>query len=257
MIVLDRGSRWLLVLQPDHAALGACAAAALRRPAAIPAAVWPRFVEAVRRHDDGWVEEERQPDIDPRGRPFDFMTLPGGRHVDVWRRSAEKAERADPYAGLLVANHGMRLYGRASAGPARVGTRASDFDGEMRAAIERRRSALLGGSPDEGAAAQPDAVALACRLLGFFDGLSLALLGAVPLSAASEPIGFGDERGAVTLSREAPGAVRVEPWPFAAPALSLDACAAAVDARPYSSPAELARAMAAAPIETLRFEIRR
>lgn len=75
-IVIPREAGLLLIHQYDHAALSSDIARCWRPPAGLPAALWPRFLEAVRRHDDGWREPELAPACDPQGRPYDFKGCP-------------------------------------------------------------------------------------------------------------------------------------------------------------------------------------
>jgi hypothetical protein len=254
VIVLPRPGGLRLVSQPDHAGLSARLARAWRRPEGLGAGVWERFLEAVRRHDDGWIEEERRPTLDPRGRPYDFKTLPTPLHTDVWRRSVERAAGGDPYLGLLIAQHGRWLYAEFESRVSTLDREAADrFMEEMDRAIAERRRLLEAGSAEERAAVEEEPLLAARRLLGFFDGLSLRLLGAIRLERAG-PLRFGAGEAVVTVRDEGPE-ILLEPWPFAPEALEVEAEAREVPGERFSAPEELAAALAAAPRARLRWRL--
>jgi len=205
--------------------------------------LWARFIEAVRRHDDGWIESEKRPALDRDGRLHDFKSLPVPLHVEVWRRSVDLARRADPYQGLLVAQHARRLYAEFFRDVSGEDQRlARDFIAEMDRAID----ACTASEREDLLASRP--------LLSFFDGLSLRLLGAIAMDR-TELLPFGNDEAVLAVTEEK-GGVRVQPWPFAAEAVSLDVRGVRLDASRFGSPDDLAVALARAPAETLRFELK-
>lgn len=76
------------------------------------------ILQAIRRHDDGWQEEDEAPPIDLQsGEVLDFIHAPLAVRQGVWPRSVEKLER-EPWAGALVAHHSVFVYSRYRADPA-------------------------------------------------------------------------------------------------------------------------------------------
>jgi len=65
---------------------------------------------ATRAHDDGWVEEDRLPIVDPAsGRLLDFINAPARVRQRVWPCSVTRLSET-PYAAALVAQHAMSVY---------------------------------------------------------------------------------------------------------------------------------------------------
>jgi hypothetical protein len=97
---------YLLITQPDHAALAGAIAAALGPPLLpeLPAEV----VGGISVHDDGWAEfDARTPSVD--GRPVSFIDLPPSTFLQAWRGSIERAAQEAPIAGAIVSRHFWRL----------------------------------------------------------------------------------------------------------------------------------------------------
>jgi hypothetical protein len=202
------------------------------------------------------MEEERRPSLDPGGRPHDFKSLPTQSHLPVWRRSVELARAADPYRALLIAQHSRWLYASFTDrdGPGRVPRLAQDFMAEMDRDIETGRARVRAEGP-EGAAAVEDAARLAARrLLSFFDGLSLRLLGAISLRK-TEPLRFGETEAELKLE-EAEGGLTLSPWPFEKDELRLEVKAVRLSRARWKSAEELLGTMAQSPVEVLRWRLR-
>lgn len=229
-------ARLTLVRQPDHAATCAQLAAAWHRPTEIPDAVWPRFIEAARRHDDGWIAAEREPAVDPNGQPYDFKSLPTQAHTAIWRGSVDLAEAADPYMALLTALHARWLYGHITLHDGEDEQReAQQLMAEMAQRADGYIEALRGRPGPDRDAVQPTALAAARSLLTLFDRLSLMLIGGLAWTEQLGPAVFGDCQAVLCLTRpiesnvsterarppaSAPTddglVVRCDPWPFEA-----------------------------------------
>jgi Protein of unknown function (DUF3891) len=112
VIVRSTDDQLLLITQPDHAALAARIIAAWRRDS-FPAA--PRrdsVLLATREHDNGWLEEDRSPIVDPAsGRILDFVGAPDAVRQRIWPRAVERL-RHQPYAAALVAEHAVSVFER-------------------------------------------------------------------------------------------------------------------------------------------------
>ncbi len=77
MIVRDDGSSFLLITQPDHARLARDIVAAFRTEPALDTPSRDTILFATLEHDNGWIEVDAEPTIDPAtGRPCDFIAGP-------------------------------------------------------------------------------------------------------------------------------------------------------------------------------------
>ncbi|HEY7677401.1 MAG TPA: DUF3891 family protein, partial [Candidatus Methylomirabilis sp.] len=112
MIRRNDGADWLLIAQPDHAAL--CGTLAERWGTAegpfAPVGEWEAVLYAAREHDNGWIEWEAAPTVDAAGRPRNFLEMPVAEVLPVWRRGTRRAAECDPYGGLLVSLHATRIF---------------------------------------------------------------------------------------------------------------------------------------------------
>jgi hypothetical protein len=111
MIVRDEGASFLLITQPDHARLARDIVAAVRTEPALLGAARETVLLATREHDNGWIEVDAEPTIDPSsGRPCDFIAGPAGVKHDLWPRGIRRAAEMDLRAGALVAQHAITVY---------------------------------------------------------------------------------------------------------------------------------------------------
>lgn len=218
MIVMDDASDGLLLVrQPDHALSSAQIARSWRRPEEIGATMWVRFLDAVRYHDDGWRDIERDPILDAAGRPHDFKSIPTAKHVEVWRCGIELAKRRDPYAALLVALHARWLYTHVEQGCVEDTRLAQVFVDCVTQSIDHLIK-LIESSNDERSVVTPSNLSMGRRLMGFFDAISLAMLGVVPWIEQTEPLAFAHEHTVLQLNTKIISAgeqqVSIRPWPF-------------------------------------------
>ncbi|MEE8219270.1 MAG: DUF3891 family protein, partial [bacterium] len=175
-------------------------------------------VEAVARHDSGWVASDARGVLDgSTGRPASFLGLPLAAYPPIWASSIEEAARFGPLAEYLVARHSAAL--------ARMG-RPSDPDPEgqatlaaFRAETDRtiaRLTEAIAPPPSSG----PYRLAATAlendfRFLQLNDILSLAVCG-----GHSEPrlVGFlrGSSLGDEVVQAEVPEpfVLRLAPWIF-------------------------------------------
>ncbi len=252
MIVVDEpDGSLLLVRQPHHAAMSAQIAAAWRRPAALSPGVWQRLLEAVRVHDDGWWPFEDRPELDPHGRPVDFKSIPTPRHVVVWDRSIERAASADRYVALLVALHARWLYTHVGQDGIEDQACAQEFVRKLNERIDMMIEALGRGTDEQRDAATPTALALARRLVSFFDAVSLCLIGTIDWIDRSEALGFEGRETVLRLERPHKSAdVAITPWPFAPDRLTTRVRAVRLPRQRFADPSALAAAMSRAdPID--------
>lgn len=109
VIIRPQQDSLFFITQPDHAAAAADLAQHFEG-----FATNPRRVEihlAVREHDSGWQELDRDLVFDPtRGRAHDFMTVPEPLKQSVWPAAIEQVAPQSPYAAALIAEHALFVY---------------------------------------------------------------------------------------------------------------------------------------------------
>lgn len=109
MIVRDLDGTLELITQPDHAHLAERIMSRCNELSRHPRAA--SILRAVREHDNGWVEEDALPRIDPdTGRVVDFISAPAATRQGVWPRGVSRV--ADPWSAALVAQHAITVYDR-------------------------------------------------------------------------------------------------------------------------------------------------
>ncbi len=241
---------WLIIRQPDHAA--PCGLFAERWGAGPFAPVAPResLIFAARDHDNGWVDWEAAPTVDPEAaRPRNFTEMPIPEVLAIWRRGPRRAADRDPYAGLLVSLHAARLFRpRLAAGrdPAEDREHLRHYL-EEQAGFQAKIREPLG--LDEAV------VAAHSRLIGTWDRLSLLLCcGPIPAAALEE---VPARQGALAV-RVVPAGERsaaLDPYPFTGGPLAVAVPARRIPARRYQTSDALREALAAAPVETLEFTL--
>ena len=220
MIVIDEPSgSLLLVRQPDHAKTCVQLANQWRQPIICDACVWEHFISAVGRHDDGWCNVEKMPAVDHTGRPVGFKSIATIEHVMVWQQSIELALRDDKYAALMIALHARWLYTHVSQNSDKDRRVAQAFVGNITSQIDGLLEVLSHGNLIPREAISPRSLAEMARLLGFFDALSLALLGAITWFVKSEKLVFGNQQDIVKVMRgdgtsKGQDIIYLKPWPF-------------------------------------------
>ena len=240
IVVTEPDNSLLIVRQPDHAVSSARMAQAWCRPDLIEPDMWPRFIEAVRRHDDGWAETEKLPPLDEQGRPLDFKTIHTTQHVRIWRRAVDLAARENAYVGLLVAQHARWLYTHVGRSGIEDKATAMRFTEELALRIDQTIRTLDGGTTSERDAVRPHHLSAARRLLTFFDHFSLALIGALPMLTRTEhPLAFGPRIEKLSITRTDAN-VQVTPWPFESGPWQLDVQATRLDQQQFTNPQKLA-----------------
>jgi hypothetical protein len=66
---------------------------------------------AIREHDNGWIEPDAEPAIDPRtGHPYDFVSAPEEVKQAIWPRGVERLARQEPLAAAFVAQHALTIF---------------------------------------------------------------------------------------------------------------------------------------------------
>ncbi len=226
MIVRTAPRSHVLITQPDHAALAADIMAAWRADGFESHPRRAVILQAVREHDNGWIEEDEATIVDGNGRPVDFVAAPVPIKHRLWPRAVERVGARDRYQAALVAQHAVTVHAQHRADP-----EWQPFFARMEAA----RNAMLGRSAD-------DAFARDYRFLRVGDLLSLVFC-----NGWTEPHDLPGGGRAVLSG----ASLQVSPDPFAGAAVPLRIAARSLPARRYPSAAELRAALAAAPVEAL------
>lgn len=118
----DKPEKWLLISQVEHARVSAELARAWGGPQVPPVVcaedeenphlqeVRRELLQAIAHHDDGWASSEASPPIDnEHGRPYSFLDIPREQSLELWRDSILLCGKLGPLAGLVVAEHFLRL----------------------------------------------------------------------------------------------------------------------------------------------------
>ncbi|HEX9637006.1 MAG TPA: DUF3891 family protein [Acidobacteriota bacterium] len=231
---------WDVILQTDHAELAGRLAAAW---AEAPEAGREEALFGIAHHDDGWIEWERRPEIDPDDHgPRPFTQMATDQHLEIWHRGGTLHAGERPFAALLILGHNRRLTSFYRHRAARVPALADKLD------VFLAETALLQRSLERLLEARlATRLALAERptwqgLLWICDALSLALCGAeVGDTISAEPwpsyqlAPLGEDR------------YRLTPYPFSGSPLTLSLRSRRLEAECFVDSAALQAALASAP----------
>jgi hypothetical protein len=228
VIVRTTPDHLLLITQPDHAALAAAIMARWRRDG-LPA--HPRregLLLATREHDAGWAEVDVSPIVDPAsGCLLDFIHAPDAVRQGVWPRSIERL--ADwPYAAALVAQHALHVFRDNRSNPA-----------------WRRFFARI-----EGLRAEQLHRAAPLTLDDLVTDYFFVRMGDLVSLCFANHWSGPQREGEYSIRVEGPR-VMVTPDPFGGETVPLSLPARRLSARAYTSAADAAAALAAAPQVTL------
>jgi hypothetical protein len=235
----------LMIGQPAHAWMSGRMARAWKWPFQ----PWEDVCLAAEQHDIGMAAWDARPELDPAtGLPYSFTSMPREMHVGLWSKAARLLLPQGRYPALLVSLHGTGLYERyvpadqLEAEPTRSYLAA---EREFQAAMRRS----LGAEPAE--------VEDAASLLRCWDWMSLFLCTASSDRSTMEavPSCEGDQ---VTLEMAwidgDPTRVRVDPWPFLEPSLTLPVEGRLLGGR-YDDRESMLRALEQSPWRTLSLRL--
>lgn len=69
-----------------------------------------RIIAAARRHDDGWIDVDDAPTLDPEtGYPINFLSVGPELAISIWRNGTRQALQRDPWECLLVTHHAYSI----------------------------------------------------------------------------------------------------------------------------------------------------
>lgn len=231
VIVRPDGDSWLLIRQPDHAAMAADLLAHWQGDGVPDRPTRDVLLAATRAHDCGWSEEDDAPTVDPAtGAPWDFIHLPVARRQAVWTRAMQTLGDT-PHVAALVAHHALTAYARYDGQP-----EWRDF---FRAMARERDSRVAD---------------LAAGAAGGFDGFlrDYASLRAVDLLSLALCHGWQDTFEIDYYKGVPDGlSLTLTPDPFGGTVVPWRVPARRIPRHAYATDADLQAAMAAAPVEWL------
>jgi hypothetical protein len=239
MIVRYDAGDLLLITQPDHAALSGRLMAAWRLDGLPGHAARDVILLAAHEHDNGWIEEDASPGVDPAtARPYDFISAPASTKHRIWPRAVARVAGTHPAAGALIAQHALTVHGRH-----RGDREWNGFFAEMTAlrdALRRRIEAAAGDTSDApgGPAWPPGALERAYRFVFLGDLLSLVFCNGWTEEASME-------RCRIVLRGYR---LHVSPDPFGGAAVPIEVPARVIPDRSYASDADLHRELATARV---------
>jgi hypothetical protein len=242
MIVTVADGQLLLVRQTDHQVLSGLLADAWGSVRFARPQPFAPLVCAAYEHDNGWRAWEQAPKVDPATRrPYQFTDVPLEEHLAFYRQGIDELAARDPQAGLLVNLHCQGFHNK------RFGTMPEavmkPHSPERDSALKRFMIGLQTQERELGRRISVDSATLWVQyeLLQFFDRLSLYLC--IPPQKPKElgpvPVGSGGELLTLRLTPAAEGVVRVTPWPFRSPTLSVRVSVRQIPNRSYDSDDDL------------------
>jgi hypothetical protein len=266
MIVQERGDELILIRQTDHAIL-----------AGFFAREWgnelfkrPEPFESVRlaaaEHENGWLEWELQPQIDPRTRlPYSFMSLPTEEHMALYQRGIERVVKADRYAGMLVSLHASQLYDRGRAtipgySAKYIKSAETEAVNQFLQGLKLQQLRLkvdLRSEPAMRDFVQEKILEANSRRLEALDRLSLYFCLNTPQEAMMESIPVDDHGSEVDweLRPQKGNAVTLAPYPFRKEPLTVSILARRVPKRMYIGDLDFQTALARAPYTAINFTL--
>jgi hypothetical protein len=244
MIVNSTPAGWQIIYQQAHALLAS--QLAWHWPSFLAPDLWVGLLAATAQHDDeqdAWRGRGGHHGLTPAGAPANFTQKEFS--MEQARGVLAAARFQGQWRSLLTSLHLSCLY---------EGLRGQEkeidaFLDELHAAQQRWRRALKLSK----AQAQQ-----AYDLLHWCDRLSLILCrDELPEMGRALEIHRGPDGRRYDLRQSAPdGPVQVTPWPFAEPEITVSVEAGILTQLQFQDDAELADALRAAPVETLRWTLR-
>jgi hypothetical protein len=210
---------------------------------------------AAEQHDVGMSLWDLEPARNPAtGLPYSFIQMPLPEHLRLWSSAPQRLLSQSRYAALLVSMHGARLYARRD-----LDTLPEEEAAAVREYLTARRQFQdrlvdsLGADPISASSVSAQALADNSQLLWAWDFISLAIC----LDWAPRPVPeVPSVQGRVKLAM-APAAERrvwLDPWPFEGDRLTVR-CEARRLTASFGTDEEMRAGLAAAPWETLEFEL--
>jgi hypothetical protein len=255
MVLRHEGEGVIAIGQPAHAWLSGQLARAWGSPRFGPVRPREDVCLGAEQHDLGMADWDNAPTLNPdTGWPHSFLEMPLASHVELWSAAPQRALPQSRYAALLVSLHGASLYARRDLDrePRAVATAVHDYLQGQRA-FQQELIASLREDPAYAEHATGAAIDRNRRLVLTWDWMSLALcMRVLPTRAESVPTTDGE--ATIELEPVPGGAVRVDPWPFAAESVTVH-CEGRRLRTPFDDEQQMRIALARAAWTTLVFEL--
>ncbi len=176
------------------------------------------LIMAASLHDIGWLNWEMNLDIHPEtGLPYNFLEMPSGSHLDIWRNGTEYGKQFGTLIALLILRHNAGLAGKQnfdSLGPEKKKLYESFFEENDR--VESGLLNILRDDPRVERYCEEERLSTLNRHLLLWDYLSLRLcMGAENESPfGSPPSPDGKNYHLEPVSDKGVDGFYLSPWPF-------------------------------------------
>jgi Protein of unknown function (DUF3891) len=276
MIRRQVGNEYWLIPQHDHALISGKLAEQLgnsdfAKPSSASA------VLGISLHDCGWVVHDDEPTLNAENIPIDVFETTRPIGLRVWDESAGRASARDDYAGLLVSLHSLALSVFVTEQAPMSGTpwdmsetrarfeinrfqhKMIELQESLRARLGMRTDRpLRHGLAEESLDPKEQRLAFDFRWLQAMDRLSLAIC---CTTCPFKTIEMLHARPAamptsIQLSRANQEVVTLNPWPFAAQQVEVQAPFRRLPAKRFSSESEFRAAYAGAAVEHFTVTVR-
>lgn len=246
MLIVDTGEAWTAITQPAHAWLAGQLARSWGTGDIAPPEPLADVCLGIEQHDVAWADYDRRPPLHAEaGRAASFIEAPIRERHLIWHDAPDRVLAQSPWAALLVSLHGTNIHTRYVSLdhlPAEDAGIVRDYLKGQRTLQDRLLA--IAGTTRAVAERQAD-------LLFALDALSLSLCHGWP-ERELPPVDGVAIRYLPTGER----AATLDPWPFAAPSVSVTAGARTLTDR-FTGEQALHAALAAAPSERLTFTLSR
>ena len=267
MLRLESDTGYWLISHPDHARLAGDFAAAWGNEMFLSPEPRARVLTGITRHDDGWSERDRQPQITRQGKPSAFSIELVGKYsafeeidladyLAVRDRAVRLIAEEDPYAAILVAMHTCNLLSeradRSTIAPDQLPL-LDNFLTRQQALQENLLAQITVDSSLSPHHKATTTIRDHFRLLQACDNLSLlACVDYRQPATLLHPLPQSNG-GYQTVAVESIGerSFRLDPYPFADSPLTFYVPARHIEGKTFSSAAELGKRFAAAPLAQL------
>ncbi len=227
MLFREDGDGVIAIPQPSHAWLSGQLMRAWGNDAFPAPSPLEEVCLGAEQHDIGWLSWEAAPTLNPRtGRPHGFQEVGTAAHTAIWTEGVRRALAFGRYPALLVSLHADTIYGlyfdAAKAPPEEAALVRRFLEDQHR--FQRACVAALAGQPRYAADLEPPALDRNRRLVAAVDRLSLEMCWGVGEAATVPDVPAAGGAAAVLRLRAPhrdPGALTVDPWPFAADRVAL------------------------------------
>jgi hypothetical protein len=245
MLIVDTGDAWTAITQPAHAWLAGQLAQSWGAGDIAPPEPWADVCLGVEQHDVAWADYDRRPPLHAEsGRAASFIEAPiRDRHL-IWHDAPDRVLAQSPWAALLVSLHGTNIHTRYVSVDHLPQDDADIVRGYLadQRALQDRLITLAGTTR---AAAERQA-----ELLFALDALSLSLCHGWPERELPAVDGV-----VIRYVPDGDGTATLDPWPFAAPVVTVTLGARTLTER-FTDERAMQAALTDTPLEQRAYTLR-